>query len=140
MTHTDTERSAAPQAPRSVDPGPLGHAPLPVGEAAAAGYRFVMGRGFGHARDKRLVPISATELVNVAQDMPLLFRRTGPRWDVVGILAPAALKRPLIDGRGSWRGEYAPVLLRLHPFVADGPRGTLAVDPRDAVISFHPAP
>lgn len=130
MTHADTEHFAAAQQPRSADPVPPGDAPLPVVDAAAAGCRFVMGRGFSHARDKTLVPITATELVNVAQDMALLFRQTGPRWDVVGVLAPAALKRPLIDGRGSWRGEYAPVLLRLHPFVTDGPRGTLAVDPR----------
>jgi hypothetical protein len=101
-----------------------------VARAAAAGYRFAMGKGLGHARDKALVPISATELVNVAQDLPLLFRQTGPRWDVVGVLAPAALRRTLIDGRGSWRGEYVPVQLRLHPFVIDGPSGALAVDPR----------
>ena len=126
MTHLDSDFTHARQA----SPGSLGDGPVPVARAAAAGYRFAMGRSVSHARDRALVPISATELVNVAQDLPLLFRRTGPQWDVVGVMAPAALRRPLIDGRGTWRGEYTPVLLRLHPFVTDGARGSLAVDPR----------
>lgn len=130
MTHVDVDIPAGASQARPNPLDALGKDPVPAVRAAAAGYRFAMGKGLGHSRDKALVPISATELVNVAQDLPLLFRQTGPRWEVVGVLAHAALRRTLIDGRGFWRGEYVPVQLRLHPFVIDGHSGTLAVDPR----------
>ncbi|WP_293868727.1 SapC family protein [uncultured Alsobacter sp.] len=130
MTDIDSDLRAHASPARSEPSQPPADGPMPVAEAAASGLRFAMGKGLSHARDKAVVPISATELMNVAQDLPLLFRQTGPRWDVVGVLAPAALKRPMIDGRGSWRGEYTPVVLRLHPFVADGSRGALAIDRR----------
>lgn len=114
---------------RSVTPAEVNGGTLPVPVAAASGKHFVLARSYAHVRERDVVPIAASELANVAQDLPLLFRKSAETWEVVGVVAAQALQRPVVDARGHWQGEYAPMVLRLHPFGLDGGTG-LSVDMR----------
>lgn len=90
-------------------------------------YRF--SRDFRHALGRQFVPLIASELYNVCHEVPVLFARGERGWDVVGILSDPALRRPLIDADGLWKGGYSPFVLRVHPFRRSADDRTWEVDP-----------
>jgi hypothetical protein len=92
-------------------------------ESSYRGKLFSFSRDFRHAAGRSTVPVIASELYNVAHEVPVLFgkaerRRGGSegRWQVVGVLADRGLRRPLIGAEGEWLGGYSPFALRIHPF------------------------
>lgn len=85
-------------------------------EASYRDKRYRFSRDFRHALDVATVPLIATELYGVCNEMPILFAKPGGVWQVVGVLNDVALHRPLIDADGRWTGDYSPFLLRIHPF------------------------
>ena len=80
------------------------------------GKRYSFSRDFRYALGSDTVPLIESELYNVAHEIPVLFEKRGRAWNVIGVLADASLRRPLISPGGHWIGEYSPFVLRVHPF------------------------
>jgi hypothetical protein len=85
-------------------------------EAQYLGKLYSFSRSFRHVQDQPCIPLVASELHNIAQGLPVLFRKSALGWQVVGLAADPALRRPKLDQAGHWREGYAPFCLRIHPF------------------------
>ncbi|MFO1151931.1 MAG: SapC family protein [Alsobacter sp.] len=80
------------------------------------GKLYSFSRDFRHALGRATVPLIASELTNIAHEMPVLFAKTEASWSVVGLLADPCLRHPLLGPGGEWNGGYSPFHLRIHPF------------------------
>jgi hypothetical protein len=100
--------------------------------------RFRFSRDFRHALGQATVPVVASELFSAAHELPLLFARSDQAWTVVGVVADASLRRPLIAPTGAWDGDYAPLLLRIHPFRRSADDTSWEIDPVGLVDAPQP--
>ncbi len=85
-------------------------------EASYRGKVFRFCRDFRHAAGVAAVPLIASEIYNVCNEVPLLFAKSGDRWTVLGILRDPALRESRLGDDGGWSGDYSPFMLRIHPF------------------------
>ena len=79
-------------------------------------------RGYHHAADRGLVPLTARELSRAVGAFPIAFQSDPPR--LVAVLGLWPDRNAFVDGQGRWRGGYVPAHLRCYPFrlVAQGPQ------------------
>lgn len=96
---------------------------VPVSQSRHGGRYWRRFTSYDFARGLRQVPIVSGEHEQVAANFPIVFRATGAegaQW-----CAPVALLRLATSGEsafvapnGSWRANYVPSILRVHPFGA----------------------
>lgn len=86
-------------------------------------------RNYLFSRHIGLVPIAAVELQQLAQDIPIVFRKRGDHWQAVAILGPAPEVNLFVQPDGLWSAGCVPAVLRSYPFQLSADCGALQLWP-----------
>ncbi len=97
------------------------------------------------ARHMQLCSVVATKILPVAAAFPILFQKTGQRFEPVALFSlDAEAQTPFVDEAGKWRAQYLPSALRCHPFQAqplpgdDPNKAQLFVDEGTGLVTDNP--
>lgn len=88
--------------------------PLAAGRHRA--YFWQRARGYRHAANRSLVPITRRELARAVAAFPLAFSYVADRPVLQAVLGAEPRRSAFVDAQGRWRGPYVPAYLRVHPF------------------------
>lgn len=76
--------------------------------------RFSPNQPYDFAREAMLLPLAASELQQVAREIPIVFPREGTTPQALVGLAPG--RNLHVQDSGHWKGRYVPACLKAYPF------------------------